>query len=119
MKRKFCDRVERGRIVDRKEWATEPGDPFGAFRLRLPGSGRLFVVFAGDLGGWDHVSVSLPDRCPTWDEMCAIKDLFFEPDEWVVQYHPAKADYVNHHPHVLHLWRPHGVELPRPPKVMV
>ena len=27
-------------------------------------------------GGWEHVSVSLRNRCPTWDEMCLVKDIF-------------------------------------------
>lgn len=57
--------------------------------------------------------------CPTWEEMCQIKDMFFEPDEWVVQYHPAKEDYVNNYPYCLHLWRPIGKDFPTPPKVYV
>lgn len=118
MRDKFCERVERARVNDGK-WASNPGDTFGAFRLRIPRSGRVFFCIVGDGLGWDHVSVSLPDRPPTWDEMCAIKRLFFRDDEWVVQYHPAKADYINHHHHVLHMWRPHDVELPKPPAVMV
>ena len=31
--------------------------------------------------GWDHVSVSLPNRCPNWPEMDEIKRLFFLPEE--------------------------------------
>ena len=47
-------------------------------------------------GGWDHVSVCPYNRrTPTWDEMCAVKDMFFRDDEVVVQYHPAKSEYVN------------------------
>ena len=65
---------------------------------------------------WDHVSVSLVtwdeknllERCPKWDEMCYIKDLFFEDEEEAIQYHPKKSEYVNIHPYVLHMWRPHG-----------
>lgn len=68
---------------------------------------------------WEHVSVSLPHRCPTWAEMCAIKALFWDDEDTVVQYHPPRSDYVNNHPHCLHLWRPVGVELPRPPALMV
>lgn len=69
--------------------------------------------------GWEHVSVSLPDRCPTWREMSLIKSLFWDPSDCVVQYHPPEADYVNNHSFCLHLWRPTGVELPRPPIWMV
>jgi hypothetical protein len=76
-------------------------------------------VVVSDEYGWDHVSVSLKYRCPTWAEMCQIKKLFFRDDEWVVQYHPAVSDHINCHPYCLHLWRPHGVEFPKPPAQMV
>lgn len=36
-------------------------------------------------------------------------------EECVVQFHPAKADYVNYHPATLHLWKPVGVPIPKPP----
>jgi len=66
-------------------------------------------------GGWDHVSVSLNDRCPTWEEMAWVKDLFFEPEETVMQLHPAKSQYGNNHPYCLHLWRPQEATIPTPP----
>jgi hypothetical protein len=71
--------------------------------------------------GWEHVSVSLPgqNRCPTWNEMCNVKNLFWNDNETVIQYHPAKQDYVNCHPFVLHLWKPIGIELPKPPTIMI
>lgn len=91
----------------------------GAFKVYV--GGRSFYVVASANGGWDHVSVTLchQKRCPTWEEMCAIKDLFFEAEEAVVQVHPRKSEYVNRHPYCLHLWRPLGVELPMPPKWFV
>lgn len=70
------------------------------------------------LARWDHVSVSLPDRCPMWSEMCFIKDLFFKPDEPAMQLHPVK-DYVNNHPYCLHLWRPLDATIPLPPYLLV
>lgn len=70
-------------------------------------------------GGWDHVSVSFPGRCPTWNEMCKIKDIFFMEDECCVEYHPAGKDYVNIHPYCLHIWRPQAAEIPMPPKIFV
>lgn len=72
-------------------------------------------------GGWEHVSVSPYKRSytPTWDEMCSLKDMFFHDDEIVVQYHPAKSEYVNQMPNCLHLWRPIDQELPAPPSIMV
>jgi hypothetical protein len=51
--------------------------------------------------------------------MCWIKDLFWNDDERVVQYHPPKKDYVNVHGGTLHLWRPTETELPYPMIEMV
>jgi hypothetical protein len=65
---------------------------------------------------WEHVSVSLPVRCPTWQEMQFVKRLFWTPDECVVQFHPADADHISHHEFCLHMWRPIGIEFPMPPK---
>jgi hypothetical protein len=70
---------------------------------------------------WQHVSVSLEfdTRVPRWEIMCFVKDLFWEPEDVVVQYHPAKSEYVNFHPGVLHLWRPTKEKLPTPLAIMV
>ena len=89
------------------------GDDGFAFQLN-----KLRIIASwGD--GWEHVSVSTETRCPTWDEMNHIKDLFWHSDECVIQYHPPANRYVNCHPYCLHLWRPIGVELPMPPTYMV
>lgn len=73
------------------------------------------VCLCSDGEGWEHVSVSRQAECPSWDDMCRIKDLFWDPEDCVIQYHPPRSDYVNLHPHCLHLWRPQGVDIPRPP----
>jgi hypothetical protein len=67
---------------------------------------------------WDHVSVSLPYRTPTWEEMNFIKDLFFFPDEVAMQLHPVK-EYINNYPFCLHLWRPLHQHIPLPPSILV
>ena len=91
----------------------------GAFLFpAAPGRARL-MVSASDGDGWEHVSVSNPVRCPTWEEMCWIKGQFWGPEDRVIQYHPPASEYVNDHPFCLHLWRPIGVELPAPPSWMV
>lgn len=74
-----------------------------------------YKVIASDGEGWEHVSVSLPDRMPTWDEMCALKGIFWDDDDCVVQFHPPRADYVNNHSRCLHMWRPTDSQIPRPP----
>lgn len=80
------------------------------------------AVACGEIEGdtpWRHVSVSLPTRCPTWEEMCRVKYLFWDDTDTVIQYHPPKRDYVNMHPYCLHLWQPVGIDIPAPPKIMV
>ena len=79
---------------------------------------RFVFVFSND-NGWEHLSVSRSNRCPTWDEMCRIKDVFFAEEERCVEYHPPKSEYVNIHPYCLHIWKPIGIELPHPPKDLV
>jgi len=85
----------------------------------LPGTKKPFNIIFSFGGGWDHVSVSYVNRCPTWDEMCYIKNIFFDEEECVVQYHPPKSEYVNNHPYCLHMWKPQNQELPTPPKEFV
>ena len=62
-----------------------------------------FKVIASWGGSWEHVSISTATRCPTWQEMCLFKDIFWKDTETVIQYHPAKQNYKNHHKHCLHL----------------
>jgi hypothetical protein len=84
-----------------------------------------YRVQASDGMGWEHASVSiaLPGRpalrCPTWEEMCFIKDLFWDQEDCVIQFHPSKSEYVNMHQFVLHLWRPTDQKIPIPQKIMV
>jgi len=76
-------------------------------------------VIASDGEGWEHVSVSLPDRCPTWAEMHFVKLIFWGEDDCVMQLHPTRANYVNNHSFCLHLWRPTESVIPTPPGWMV
>lgn len=63
-------------------------------------------ICASDGMGWEHVSVSIKDkkpRTPTWDEMCAVKEVFWDHEDAVIQLHPPRSQYVNMQPHTLHL----------------
>ena len=99
----------------------------GLFILPFPVKNSLEIrALASDGEGWEHVSVSIAFpgkaaglRCPTWDEMCYVKSLFWDEEDCVIQYHPSKDQYVNRHPYVLHLWRPIGQKIPIPDKNMV
>jgi hypothetical protein len=86
----------------------------GFFLIRIPRKLDRLRVIASDGLGWDHVSISLPNRCPTWEEMCFVKSIFWDEDDLVIQYHPPKSDYINFHPHTLHLWRPQNETIPMP-----
>lgn len=119
----WSDRIERGRDVDPKSHTcSQRGDDFGFFFLRMNGAGealRLMVSSSCEDMPWEHVSVSHRTRCPSWEEMAWVKSLFWTDEETVVQYHPPKSEYVSYHPYCLHLWRPIGIELPRPPVIAV
>jgi hypothetical protein len=106
-----------------KHWGRFGDENCGAFQFASPTCGQPLRVVASSGCGWDHVSVSLPNRCPNWPEMEFIRRRFFKDDEAAMQYHASIADYVDGsrfgHPHCLHLWRPHAGAIPVPPKWMV
>jgi hypothetical protein len=92
----------------------------GVFSIRVPGEEYMLLVIASDGFGWEHVSVSMHERCPTWDEMCMVKSLFWDSEDTVMQLHPPESQWVNNHPYCLHLWRPsNGMEIPLPPTFTV
>lgn len=97
-----------------------PGYAFGGtFVIRCNSTGRLLSIIASNGDGWDHVSVSLPSRTPTWEEMAFVKQAFFKDDETAMQLHVPPRDHINLHKHCLHLWRPHKLEIPLPPVIFV
>ena len=91
----------------------------GTFKVMV--NQRSFLVLASvdntDEGGmWEHISVMPKNqkRCPTWDEMCAIKNMFFQPEEECVEFHPKESEYVNCSKYCLHIWRPVAGKLNSP-----
>lgn len=128
MRYPLLETVEKGRVTD-GAYASGSSMTQGAFRVACARS-ELYVLFSAgadwpacQLTGepWEHASVSVigEARCPKWEEMGFVKDLFWREEEWVIQFHPAKTEYVNRHPFVLHLWRPTLTVLPVPPRVCV
>jgi hypothetical protein len=96
------------------------GVNYGAFRILFRGV-ALRVISSGhdEENGWEHVSVSLNGRCPTWAEMQHVKELFWRDDETVVQFHPARSQYINNMPHCLHMWRQIGEAYRLPPGQLI
>lgn len=105
----------------------------GAFIIphhRISGYEYFAMASDGTLAGndlipWEHVSVTVrpkdknATRCPTWEEMCFIKQLFWGPKEVVIEFHPAEEDYISNHQYCLHLWRHTKIEIPTPPSITV
>lgn len=111
---------ERHRVM----WGPMASHPMdgnnGAFLVPPPaGHTSVLMVVASDGAGWEHVSVSLPTRCPTWEEMAYVRSVFWSPDVAVMQLHPPASEYVNNHSFCLHLWRPLDAEIPLPPSLLV
>lgn len=123
MRAQLPEKLEKGRVrignlgTDPKHGAN------GKFYVRGPQFHPLVIIASDgrhvDAKGWEHVSVSCKRRCPTWEEMCFVKDLFWEPEECVVQFHPPASEYVNHHPFCLHLWLYRSAPFPMPPSHFV
>lgn len=106
----------------------------GSFLIESPEPGWQLALIASDSSdpdipeawqGWEHVSVHAyrnggrSMRTPTWREMAYVKDLCWDGEDVVMQLHPRKSEYVNNHPHVLHLWRPTHASIPTPPSILV
>ena len=91
----------------------------------IPQGGFYFQCIASNGMGWEHVSITLRFKkstnfnCPSWEEMCYIKLIFWDDEDVVMQLHPKKSEYVNNHPYTLHLWRPIDQEIPTPLSIMV
>lgn len=70
-------------------------------------NGKKGTIIAGrNEDGWEHVSICLyMGKNPTWEDMCEVKNIFWDDEEQVVQIHPKKSQYVNI-TESFHLWRP-------------
>lgn len=123
-------RVREPNVRVPERYCSTDEDGFnGMFRFTI--DGHLVRCITSDGSGapdedqwkWQHVSVSLEyeQKPPPWAIMCKIKELFWEDEDWVLQFHPAKSEYVNFHPYCLHLWRYIGKEFrqPYPLSIMV
>ena len=131
--------LEKCRITNGAWGSDESYGMTGAFELNVSTGERrtfgrkLYVVsncprdnnskksLTVDESQFEHVSVSLAteEGTPTWEEMDAVKRLFFRDDECVMQLHVPEESHINTHEGCLHLWRPLEEEIPRPPQALV
>lgn len=115
-------RAERYRANHPQLPKTKLGDNFGWFVMPTKVGGptiRMMVNPAFEEFEFEHVSVSLAHRTPTWAEMCRVKDLFWGEEDCVIQYHPPKSQYIDMMPFCLHLWCWKKGTFPMPNKIEV
>jgi hypothetical protein len=102
---------------------TKINTPWGLFWIPIKKHRAPLKVICSPFDGsqeWEHVSASLPDRCPTWEEMCCLRELFWtDKSQCIVQFHPPEENYVNNARFCLHLWRLTKGEFPQPPTDLV
>ena len=76
-----------------------------AYRNRTEGLSVIVSLGTEDDGrSWVHLSVSHKHRLPTWDEFVRVKELFLGRERLAIQVLAPRSEWVNIHPHVLHLW---------------
>lgn len=85
----------------------------------VPCDGVELAVMASTGKGWDHLSISVKDRCPTWGEMEHVRKLFSKSHEIYFQVGVPAKDHINNHPYCLHWWRRQNREIQLPPSIMV
>lgn len=118
MRSKLSRKFEECRRLDGFVGSKKGGMTGGMF-IGVNYRGAMIQVMFGVGHGWEHVSVSLIKRCPTWDEMTWVKGEFWRDEEVVMQLHVPKAEHKNEHKFCLHLWRPLDKVIPRPLDIMV
>ena len=118
--------IDKYRIVHPTLGPSEEGENYGCFDIETA-RGYLLIIASDGLSDeqWEHASVHCEIKgsgrtvCPNWEEMAMVKDLFWDDEETVFQFHPKKSAYVNCHPHTLHLWRKRGINLELPPTILI
>lgn len=118
---KNLNNLNRFRDIEnaKRLWGSAGDHEAGMFRVPSSIDGAQITIIASVGEGWDHVSASRVDRCPTWEEMEQIKRMFFRDDECAFQLHVPPSDHISVHPHCLHIWRPVNGKFPMPPSWMV
>lgn len=91
----------------RGRWSGPVVDPhlppcpwWTAGSLQVAGS----VSEARDGSLWWHVSVSHPDRTPTYEELTEVCARLFRATDVVLHVWPPAAEHFSLHPYCLHLW---------------
>lgn len=125
MRKTIHPKLSAGRVRTGPAWSNDSHGLNGFFMVTGPNGVQLRII-ASDAKeqpqvsrGWEHVSISLPNRCPNWPEMAFVKSLFWEPEETVVQFHPPESTYISNHPYCLHLFRDTVNDHELPPPILI
>jgi len=96
------------RLAEAIRWPPGSGNIAGHLFEHKLTELRVIRSFSTIKGGekWVHISVSRPDRLPSWEELTKVKNEFLGEDVEAYQVLPRKEDYVNTHRYCLHLWMP-------------
>ena len=126
MRKKLPPQIEQCRLRNGPMASAPAYGMNGFFLVKRKGERLKIMVSDGSEGDWEeagftgepweHVSVSLQHRCPSWNEMEYVKRLFWEPWETVMQIHPSLPEYVDCCSTCLHLWKPTRTKIPTPPR---
>ena len=83
-------------------------DPMTGAHIYTDGPVRILVSGPKEREqiGW-HISISCPDRNPTWEEQKKARYEFCPDDVYMVQILPPKREYVNKHQFCFH-WHESG-----------
>jgi hypothetical protein len=94
----------------------------GAFIIGFKDDTALLVTVA-TRAGWEHVCVSKrrkrmlqkpEDVEPDNGDMATVKDIFFKPEETVVEYFPHRESCLHPAPGTRHLWKHNLRDFPMP-----
>ena len=105
------DKLERGRFREGAYGSDESYGFYDAFEIQGPCGERLRIISsAWDETGWEHVSVSTRRRPPNWQEMCFVKDLFWDEEDGTVRC-LACGRYASHNAEKVLIRHPNGMPM--------
>jgi hypothetical protein len=94
------------KMPDHPQLTSWAGDAWiGAWKL-----GECTVIVTKEFGLW-HLSISNPDRDPTWNEISQARYRLIPDDHYIVMVLSPRRDYVNVNKHCFQL-----VEIEKPPR---
>lgn len=70
--------------------------------------GACNIILGSTAESGFHLSISCPDRYPTWDEIAHARFKLVPGDVTMAMLLPGEKDYVNIHANCFHLWQVPG-----------